>query len=85
MRTMGRLTYSIIIHPPEQEGDAFFVEVPALPGCVTQGDTFEEALEMAREAVKGFVQMLRDSGEPVPEPDLPPERYLSPVHVDAAA
>ncbi len=50
----------------------YTVLVPALPGCLTCGDTVEEALEMAREVTPAFVEVLQDDGNPVPpdEPDV---------------
>ncbi|MBI2339124.1 MAG: type II toxin-antitoxin system HicB family antitoxin [Deltaproteobacteria bacterium] len=38
----------------------YVVYIPALPGCVTQGDTFEEAQRMARDAVKGYLEVLKE-------------------------
>ena len=40
--------------------------VPALPGCVTYGKTVEEAIEMSRDAITGYVESLIEDGEPVP-------------------
>ena len=39
--------------------------VPALPGCVIQDDTCEEAVVMAQEAIEGLVEALAQAGEPV--------------------
>ena len=39
---------------------------PALPGCVSQGETVEEAVEHAKEAFVGWIACLVDDGEPVP-------------------
>ena len=51
----------------EQEDDGGFVAtVPALPGCVSQGDSRAEALENVREAIAVYIKDCRDSGEPVP-------------------
>lgn len=58
-------TYSIVLIPEPEEG-GYSVEVPALPGCVTQGETVEECLAMARDAIELFVESLIDAGEPVP-------------------
>ncbi len=45
----------------ERDGDGYFVaEVPALPGCVSQGKTAEEALENIREAIEGWVEVMND-------------------------
>jgi predicted RNase H-like HicB family nuclease len=44
-------------------------EVPALPGCVSQGRTREEAIANIADAVAGYLDSLRKDGEPVPEED----------------
>ncbi|MCY3015008.1 MAG: type II toxin-antitoxin system HicB family antitoxin [Planctomycetota bacterium] len=51
----------------EQEPDEGFVaSVPALPGCVSQGDTREEALRNIREAIELYLEDCRESGAPIP-------------------
>ena len=51
----------------EQEPDEGFVaSVPALPGCVSQGDTREDALRNIREAIELYVEDCRESGDPIP-------------------
>lgn len=45
----------IVIHEAEEGG--FWAEVPAIPGCVTQGDTFEELLSNSYEAVEGCLSV----------------------------
>ena len=51
----------------EQEADGgFVVSVPALPGCVSQGDTRDEALANIREAIELYVEDCRAAGDPVP-------------------
>ena len=66
---MQILTYTVRIEPAEEGG--YDVYVPALPGCVTQGDTYEEAVAMAQEAIEGFVEALTLAGEPVPTEPQP--------------
>jgi predicted RNase H-like HicB family nuclease len=39
------------------------VIVPSLPGCVTYGDTIEEAIEMAKEAIDPYIESLEEHGE----------------------
>jgi antitoxin HicB len=56
-----------VILQPEQEG-GFSVSVPALPGCHTQGETREEALAMAKDAITGYLEVLADEGRPLPPP-----------------
>lgn len=62
---MSELEYTIIIHPDETGG--YWTEVPALPGCGSQGETIQEATEMTRDAIQGFLASLTKHGEPVPE------------------
>jgi antitoxin HicB len=58
------LTYSIVLEPMEEGG--FLVHVPALPEVVTGGDTEEEALAMAREAIELVLESRRERGEEIP-------------------
>lgn len=58
--------YTVILEPNYHE-EGYTVRVPALPGCITYGQTREEALERAREAVEGFIEGLQKAGELVPE------------------
>lgn len=66
---MKTYAYTIHIEPAEEGG--YVVTVPALPGCCTQGETYEEALVMARECIEGFLQALSRAGEPIPEEPAP--------------
>lgn len=65
-------TYSIVIDPNPDEG-GFTVTVPALPGCITQGETVDECLAHAQEAIELYIEDLVASGEPVPEEKEPPQ------------
>jgi len=62
---MGR-EYTVVIEPDE-EGQGFTISVPALPGCITEGETLDEALEMARDAIRLYVSVLEERGEPIPD------------------
>ena len=64
-------TYTVIIHPAEPNETGYWVEVPALPGCFTQGETFEEAVAHAQEAIEGHLEALAKAGEPIPEEPVP--------------
>ncbi|GEM_PF-6182485 len=44
----------------------YTVEVPDRPGCITEGETVEEALEMAEDAIEGFIEVLKKDGDPIP-------------------
>jgi len=61
------LRYNAIFEPAEEGG--FVVTVPKLPGLITEGDTFEEATEMVKDAIKGYLQVLQEQKEKIPEPD----------------
>lgn len=65
---MSKLTYTILLHPDPEEG-GYTVTVPALPGCITQGETLEEAIAMAKEAISLHAEGLIARGRPVPEGD----------------
>jgi predicted RNase H-like HicB family nuclease len=52
----------------QDEDGAYVARCPALPGCLSQGATRDEALANVREAIEGYVESLRDHGEPVPPP-----------------
>lgn len=59
-------SYTIILDPDSEEG-GYTVTVPALPGVVTQRDTLEDAIAMAKEAIQCHIEGLLADGEPVPE------------------
>jgi len=54
-----------IILETDEDG-VFVANVPSLPGCVSQGATRTEALSNVREAIEGYLESLRDRGEPIP-------------------
>ena len=54
---MEHLTYKIHLHKEPEGG--YTVIVPALPGCVTWGESIEHATLMAREAIDGYIETLK--------------------------
>jgi antitoxin HicB len=62
-----RKTYTYTVHLEPAEEGGYVVTVPALPGCVTQGESYEEALEMAKDAIEGWLDTLAELGRPLPE------------------
>ncbi len=58
------LHFNVIFRPETKGG--FTVIVPALPGCVTYGKDLKEAREMARDAIKGYIILLKKHRESVP-------------------
>jgi len=61
---MGRYRFSVVI---ERDRDGYFAFCPELQGCYTQGNTFEEALENIRDAIRLHVIDRLESGEEVPQ------------------
>ena len=62
------MTRRVILYPGE---DGFVVaEVPSLPGCVSQGQTRDEALANIQEAIALHEDVLRERGQPVPEDNV---------------
>lgn len=61
------MRYPIAIEPGD-EAHAFGVVVPDLPGCFSAGDTLEEAIDNAKEAIELWLETVIDDGVPVPEP-----------------
>ena len=59
-----KYNYKILLNKEEDGGN--MVTVPALQGCITQGDTIDEALAMAKEAIELYMEELQSRGENIP-------------------
>jgi predicted RNase H-like HicB family nuclease len=76
---MRTLSYRVILRKEPEGG--YTVLVPMLPGCVTYGKTVEEALEMARDAIRLYVESLVEDGVAVPvEEELIESRLTVEAH-----
>ena len=53
----------------KDEDGIYVVTVPALPGCISDGRTVEEAMSNIKEAIRGFIEDMKSDGEPIP-PDI---------------
>ena len=76
------MKYTVILKPtiyPDEKG--YTVAVPALPGCVTEGDTLEGALANAREAIIGYLESLKKRDLPIP----PEHELFEQVEVELAS
>jgi antitoxin HicB len=62
---MKQLTYRILLNQEPEGG--YTVTVPSLPGCVTYGDNVNHAIEMAKEAIEGYLAVLKEQGEEIPD------------------
>ncbi len=70
-----KLPYTIEVIRDEWDGFAgYFARVVELPGCMTQGDTFEELGEMIEDAMRGWIETALADGQEIPEPRAE-ERY----------
>lgn len=58
------LSYTVLYEPQPEGG--YTVTVPALPGCITEGDTLEEARTMAEDAIRAYCESLIADGQPLP-------------------
>jgi antitoxin HicB len=58
------LTYKVLLKPEPEGG--FTVNVPALPGCITYGETLDEAKINAQEAIELYIESLKEHGEDIP-------------------
>ncbi|NPV53002.1 MAG: type II toxin-antitoxin system HicB family antitoxin [Firmicutes bacterium] len=72
---MDKYIFPAIFEPGEKKG--YCVTFPDLPGCVTEGDSLEEALRMAREALELHLYGLEEDGDPIPSA-TPPDRINVP-------
>ena len=60
------MKYRVLI---DQDEDGVFVaEVPSLPGCISQGETREQAIENIKEAIAVYLESLEAHNEPIPPP-----------------
>ena len=83
MATMKTQTYTVHLEPAEEGG--YVVTVPALPGCITQGETYEEALAMAEDCIRGFLEALVKAGQPIPREVEQPRPVEALVQVELPA
>lgn len=63
------MQYRVLIE--QDEDGAFVAEAPALPGCISQGETRMEALQNIKEAIAGYIESLMVHGDPIP-PSITP-------------
>ena len=64
---MNTLNYRVILRKEPEDG--YTVTVPSLPGCITYGDTVDEAIQMSKEAISLYLESLQEHGEEIPTDD----------------
>jgi len=67
VREIASRPYRKVISGNDIEG--YLAEAPELPGCVTAGETVDEALRMLRDAMEGWIECALLAGETIPEPE----------------
>ena len=64
------MDYLTIIRPlPREEGGGFLAELPDLPGCISDGESCEEAIANVRDAAEEWIATAKEMGRTIPEPD----------------
>ncbi|OGY24100.1 MAG: hypothetical protein A2172_00975 [Candidatus Woykebacteria bacterium RBG_13_40_15] len=71
------LKYTAIFEPDKETG-GYTVTIPALPGCISEGDTFEEALKNIKEAAELYLEVLKEEKEEIPVEENP---VVAPIEV----
>ena len=61
------IRYEMIIYWSEED-EAFLVEVPELPGCIADGETYQEAVQNAEIIIQEWIETAKEIGKPIPEP-----------------
>jgi len=61
------IKYEMIIYWSEED-QSFVVEVPELPGCMADGETYEQAVTNAKQVIEEWIETARKLGRPIPEP-----------------
>jgi predicted RNase H-like HicB family nuclease len=59
--------YEIILYWSDED-DAFIAEVPELPGCAADGETYQEALANVHTIIKEWIETAQELGRPIPKP-----------------
>lgn len=77
---MKKLLYPACFYPCEEKAGAYTVTVPDLPGCISEGDTLEDAILMATDAASGWVLDEMEAGRPAPKASAVTD--ISPESVD---
>lgn len=58
------MRYTVLLQQEPDQG--YVLSIPALPGCISQGDTRTEAMKNIREALQLYLDDCRDAGDPIP-------------------
>lgn len=73
------LPYRVVLYPAEEGG--YIVEIPELPGCLSQGETLEEALKMIDDAKACWLETALEDGIEIPEPARGADDYSGKLNI----
>jgi antitoxin HicB len=66
------LPYPVLLFPPEAPDTTWFVKIPLLPGCMSDGETVDEALTNLKEAQRLWLEVALERGRTIQEPEPQP-------------
>ncbi|HLB80150.1 MAG TPA: type II toxin-antitoxin system HicB family antitoxin [Dongiaceae bacterium] len=73
---MNRLKYPHTIRPlTVEEGCGYLIEFPDLPGCISDGETIEEAIRNGHDAVRCWIAAMRQAQRLIPKPSAPKQAH----------
>jgi predicted RNase H-like HicB family nuclease len=76
-------SYIALVH--KDNGTSYGVSFPDVPGCISAGDSFEQAIANAADALTSHFAIMRADGEPIPSPRAYEELKRDPVFVEDSA
>lgn len=62
------MEYTVVLHKADEGG--YWAEVPALEGCYSPGETFEETITNVKEAIESHILVLKEDGKPLPKDQI---------------
>jgi antitoxin HicB len=75
---MSDIEYRSAVRPlTEDEGGGYLIEFPDLPGCMSDGETIEEAIVNGEDAKRCWIAAMKEAGRPIPPPSVEPVESYS--------
>ncbi len=69
MRDIKNSEYPFIIrHLSSEEGNGYLIEFPDLPGCMSDGETIDKAIENGQDAIHAWIEVAKEMNRPIPYP-----------------
>lgn len=68
--------YQFTVRPlSKEEGDGYLVEYPDIPGCMSDGETIQDAITNGREALRDCLEVFHEAGREIPKPGVQPAQW----------